>query len=343
MPSEAREAIKTMGPEFHMFEYETLQKGHMCRILRFDDYLATRIHGKKPCYDHEVIRPDKRCRIFMDCEKNLGPVSDSAKIIVSEPVDEEKYVKDLHAALEKVVGKTMNMPLVIGKPVGVERKDRFSVHLLWEEDVSNPWVVRKMVDMLKFENDQGVTIDASVYSETSCKTLRMPWSFKVGKGPEVCLVPKGSDYVFNPELFCKSLVTFHSEHSSKWIMPIFKSLEVVFLEPPRKKLVSEVPEEIAIAMKGLSMLEPGFYPTMLKVDESGHAEMRSPMWCTFASREHASNKAYVHIYKSGLIKTHCPDPECQKTSIIPYSVSELALGEVDINYGILDKVYKKKH
>ena len=112
------EALARVKPDQHVFEYDK-EEAKQCYILTFDEFMVQLIHQIGPRYYNEIIHPDRPCRFYLDCETNEG----------GREVDLETYVTTISKELSAVIKKHLKRPLVLK----ASRRDKFSVHLLWDE------------------------------------------------------------------------------------------------------------------------------------------------------------------------------------------------------------------
>jgi hypothetical protein len=345
LPTEARrryladEEKRTLLPpeqRSHLIEFETRNGGHCCVEVTFDHFMSSLIKNQHLVkYFHEVIWPDKPCRFYLDCDRDLQP---------NETIDETAFISNITKQVKHLFPTSCAEPAIIQ----CHRPTKFSIHLIWTDiQCVTPRDVCSYAK--KLSTLQNVTIDIQAYPcGTSPKTLRMPWCQKM-EHPGFPFLPKGSSRAFDPEMFCKCLVTFNPEDSLKWKIPA-PELFVVGTERPLHSMENHfqdhsIPPIIQSSLRWMEQSIPGFSSSYFKLNTSnGDWECICSMACPQMGKVHKSNATYLHGQINGRMYFRCCNFECRKRIPVMFSVQDAALSEskVDIDWNTLDIVYARQ-
>ena len=331
--SVALEKIKTFDERYHIFEYEVgLTNKKQCIIKTFDEYMVLLINGVLRFW-HELIYPNQPCRLFLDCEKTLKD---------GDVVDQSAYILGIHELMQtQIPDKLLPTPLIIC----ATRESKFSVHLIWDFWMRTPGNIHAIAKVVGKTPLQGVTVDLQVYPMgDKPTTLRMPFCNK--KTENCMLLPEGHTE-FDPEVFCKHLLTFTDKASNKWPLP--KRPTELYGEPLESKKKQRIDGEVTAdkrfsALRWLALTAPMFKPMGADFYSDGSWDCHSSLFCAHLNKWHNSNKTYLHCDSKGILTACCADIECRFHVPFAFTARQVEVSEtpVELNWTILNAVYATK-
>jgi hypothetical protein len=303
----------------HVFEYDVNAFGKKCIVSTFDDFMDYNMNQKEMRVWNEHIRLSDPCRMFMDCEMDHENAP--------ECIDLNKYVELIHSEVVKLVGE-VDFPLIIQG----SRKGKFSIHLIWSslwcENIEPILYVAEQIKAMEIMN---VIIDLGVYPTKPLvpKTLRMPFCGKI-VNPSAGLMCPLIDGVkikeFDPAVFCKYLLSFHSNHTTKGY-PLPELPDKLYSLPKSVKRIRLVDGEqtwkddgtVLHVLDWLEDVTPLFKRSSLRSVDNGGWKCYGTLYCNVAERWHKGNNTYVNCDQYGNIYFTCSDEDCRVSVRQKYS------------------------
>jgi hypothetical protein len=300
-----------------VFAYDVNVLGaKLCVLLGFDEFLARVSAQSGSRLWHEVVYPDRPCRLFVDCEKGLAQ---------GEPaVDLGALVAGVTGAVRQLTGSE-EAPLVL---VGT-RPGKFSVHLVWDLWFEAPAHVRELVRAIPLSASLGIPLDLQVYPCGSApRTFRMPFSTKMPSNSP--LLPLGGPASFDREVFVRGLVGFHQKHSAA--LPALPSPLRVYgeLSPKRQRSLEGSGEVPGPVDRWMRCVYPEYAASSCKVKEDGAYSCVTNFFCEVSGKFHKSNKCYFHGDPLGALVMVCANEECRAPRRLPFTHAQVLASEEEI-------------
>jgi hypothetical protein len=321
---------KKMRTNEYMFEYENNNKGHNVNIYEFKQFIKTVRNNylySTPMFNHEVLYPDRECKLYMDCE-----------LVGTETPALDLYVSTIHEQVVLRLEETENYEIKLLKPqvISAIRTNKFSVHLIWDIWFKSPSHVLEFLKPIVEKNLFSVTIDVQVYpTNSAAKCLRMCWSGKVSCNSDCILkpYPKCESEDLDIPKFIDSLVTFDILNYD----PENTSHKRVYVKETNIKKFENATFNVCntemsiykynIITRWLSLISPVFNAQGLCTKNDDSIYFITTFYCGTSKKWHNKNLTYISDNINGSIENCCTDQECRIKKKFDFSLFDLETSE----------------
>lgn len=296
----------------------------LCIVNVFDEFIKRFLRNRYQ-YFNECIDPLKPCRLFIDADEKWDGIP-SLQVQL-------RYVQDIQVAVQQRLGYEVLEPPVV---LTSSRERKFSLHLIW----TNVWFehaaqLKSFMAPIALQKIGGVGIDEAVYPTHAVTFLRMPYNRK--KKSNSPLVPLGGNPEFSLDIFCASVLTFHSGHGTcPLLLPTTPFVHVDSTLIPRTypSLRGEIEGPMHDTMGEVIRWMTYIYPLFKENRPSASSEgfvFTTPYFCHIADRWHKSNPTFINCDKQGRVTRCCCDGNCRVRFDMPFSAHQVVRSTIAVS------------